>query len=104
VEIVLEEGEEASNEYEFGGSETAAGPKIGNAEATAKPIKPGQVSFNEEERTSKDDLLKDMAQQQREQKAVKSDDAAVPEYLWEEHLMTGSEVNDWNSKSIDNLR
>jgi hypothetical protein len=115
VETVLEEGEESSNEYGLGGSKTAGRPTIGGSktagrptigipEATSKPLNSDQDSSGDKERTAKDDLLKDVSRQQQERKAVKADDAAVPEYLWEEHLMTGSEVNDWNSKSIDNLR
>jgi len=32
-------------------------------------------------------LLDDIARELRERKAVKSDDAGIPEYLWEEHLV-----------------
>jgi hypothetical protein len=33
------------------------------------------------------ELLHDIAQEKRERKATKADDADVPEYLWEEHLL-----------------
>jgi hypothetical protein len=49
-------------------------------------------------------LLEDVARQQRERKAVKSDDAEVPEYLWEEHLIAGSEKLKWDAKDMDSLR
>jgi hypothetical protein len=35
---------------------------------------------------------------------VKSDDAEVPEYLWEEHLTAGSTMRDWDAKAMDDLR
>jgi hypothetical protein len=52
-----------------------------------------------------DSLLEDgVSRQHRERKAVKSNAAAVPEYLWEEHLTSGSKVQDWNDQAIHNLR
>jgi hypothetical protein len=48
--------------------------------------------------------LDDIARQQRERKAVKSDDAAVPEYLWTDHLAAGSSVTEWDAKAMDDLR
>jgi hypothetical protein len=35
-----------------------------------------------------DAALEDAACQKREQKATKADDAPIPEYLWEEHLLS----------------
>jgi hypothetical protein len=51
-----------------------------------------------------DELLEDVSRQTRERKAVKSDDAAVPEYLWEDHLKTGSKVDVWDEKAMHDLR
>ena len=48
-------------------------------------------------------LLEDVSRQQRERKAVKADDAAVPEYLWREHLMAGSWKTEWDVKALDSL-
>jgi hypothetical protein len=48
-------------------------------------------------------VLKDVGRKKREKKTVKSDDAAVSEYLWEDHLIAGSSVGEWNAKAIDNL-
>jgi hypothetical protein len=48
-------------------------------------------------------LLEDVSHQQRECKVVKSDDAAVPKYLWEEHLTAGSKVLDWNFRAMHDL-
>jgi hypothetical protein len=39
-----------------------------------------------------DTVLEDVSRQNRERKAVKADGAAVPEYLWTEHLIAGSKV------------
>jgi hypothetical protein len=33
------------------------------------------------------DILNEVAREKRERKATKSDDAEIPEYLWEEHLL-----------------
>jgi hypothetical protein len=33
------------------------------------------------------EVLHEIAREKRERKATKADDAAVPEYLWEEHLL-----------------
>jgi hypothetical protein len=51
-----------------------------------------------------DKLLEDVSRQQRERKAVKADDAAVPEYLWEEHLREGSGMSEWDKKAVHDLR
>jgi hypothetical protein len=39
----------------------------------------------EKEELTSEPLLEEIARVNRERKAVKSDDAEVPEYLWEEH-------------------
>jgi hypothetical protein len=44
-----------------------------------------------------DDITK---QEQRERKAVKSDDAAVPESLWEEQLLKGLNTQQWDHKQL----
>jgi hypothetical protein len=49
-------------------------------------------------------LLEDVSRQQRERKAVTSDDAEVPERLWEEHLTAGSEACEWDAEAMDDLR
>jgi hypothetical protein len=51
-----------------------------------------------------DAFLDNIARQQQERKAVKLDDAAVPECLWEEHLTAGSSVTKWDAKAMDDLR
>jgi hypothetical protein len=55
------------------------------------------VSFQSE-------TLKDITREQRERKAVKSDDAAVPEYLWEDQLLDGMEAREWNSTQLKKVR
>jgi hypothetical protein len=40
-------------------------------------------------------ILQEIAQVNRERKAVKSDDSAVPEYLWENHLLEGVDNRVW---------
>jgi hypothetical protein len=54
----------------------------------------------------KDDegLLKGISRQQREHTAVEGNNAEVPEYLWEEHLTKGSQVQDWDYWAIRHLR
>jgi hypothetical protein len=51
-----------------------------------------------------DDFLEDVSGQNRERKVVKCDDAAVPEYLLEEHLKTGSKIGNWNDKARQGLQ
>jgi hypothetical protein len=50
-----------------------------------------------------DGLLEEVSRENRERKAVKSDDAAVPKYLWEEHLTSGSRVKEWNDQVMHDL-
>jgi hypothetical protein len=50
-----------------------------------------------------DGLLEEVSRENRERKAVKSDDVAVPEYLWEEHLTSGSEVKEYNDQAMHDL-
>jgi hypothetical protein len=40
-------------------------------------------------------MLKEINQVNQEQKAVKFNDAEVPEYLWEEHLLEGIDKGVW---------
>jgi hypothetical protein len=49
-------------------------------------------------------LLDKITQEHREQKAVKSDDADVPEYLWETHLLEDVQGVDWNEDSLRRVR
>jgi hypothetical protein len=49
-------------------------------------------------------LLEDASRQNREHKAVKSNGAAVPEYLWTEHLIAGSKVRDWDARTMNDLK
>jgi hypothetical protein len=52
-----------------------------------------------------DGLLEEVSRENRERKAMKSDDAAVPKkYLWEEHLTSGSKVKERNDQAMHDLR
>jgi hypothetical protein len=64
-------------------------------------------TMDEEDNDSKsniDKLLENMSRQRREWKAVKSDNTAVPKYLWEEHLTEGSQGSKWDAQALHNLR
>jgi hypothetical protein len=51
-----------------------------------------------------DEVLEDIAWDKSKRKACKADDAAVPEYLWEEHLLNGLEKRDWDDANLQKLR
>ena len=99
----------AGNKYlsEGSGPANEAGDPIGTDDSEhlepPKDLTKGPISLNKEYtegvRLRKPDLKAefkastatlDTAKAIREQKAVKSDDAEVPEYLWEEHLFEGT--------------
>jgi hypothetical protein len=44
--------------------------------------------------------LDEILREHRQRKAVKSDKAQVPEYLWESHLLEGCEGTNWNADVI----
>jgi hypothetical protein len=50
------------------------------------------------------EALEDIARDKREQKVCKADDAAVPEYLWEEHLLNGLEEQQWDESRLKKIR
>jgi hypothetical protein len=50
-----------------------------------------------------DEVLADVAQQKKEQKATKADDADVPEHIWEEHLLNDGPTL-WVVKDFEKLR
>jgi hypothetical protein len=64
--------------------------RFGSSEAPQKFGSPEEVQG----KGSKREILDQIARDLRERKAVKSDDAAIPEYLWEEHL-TADDVRVW---------
>jgi hypothetical protein len=87
---------EAVGEETFGhaGAEVPSKP----CARESKPVLVKTVCDAEEEmadkpvgdvKTSKDKTLDGIARENQDWKAVKSDDAAVPEYLWEDHLLEG---------------
>jgi hypothetical protein len=47
--------------------------------------------FSHLEKKLKDTTFEDIAREQREKKATKADDAEVPEYLWQEHLINDAD-------------
>mgnify|MGYP000400063954 CR=1 FL=1 len=49
-------------------------------------------------------VLKDVARENRDRKAVKSDDATVPEYLWEEHLLEDLKEREWDDIKLVKVR
>jgi hypothetical protein len=51
-----------------------------------------------------EEVLSDISREHRDRKAVKSDDAAVPEYLWEEHLLEGLEDQEWDDTKLVKIR
>jgi hypothetical protein len=53
---------------------------------------------------SHETVLEDVARENRDRKAVKSDDAAVPEYLWEEHLLEGLKEREWDEIKLVKVR
>mmetsp|Transcript_18233 Transcript_18233/g.45137 ORF Transcript_18233/g.45137 Transcript_18233/m.45137 type:complete len:1296 (-) Transcript_18233:2196-6083(-) len=69
-----------------------------NSPAMERPLKirklePNEKSDHQEEVESPaQEILKEVDRDVRERKATKSDDAAVPEYLWTEHFIEESEV------------
>jgi hypothetical protein len=40
----------------------------------------------------------------RERNATKADNAAVPEYLWEEHLLEGVSEQEWDATKLVKIR
>jgi hypothetical protein len=50
---------------------------------------------------STQDALDDIAREARQRKATKLDDAEIPAYLWEEHLMMTDGLTPWNAESTD---
>jgi hypothetical protein len=51
-----------------------------------------------------DEALQGISREQRDRKAVKSDDAGVPEYLWEDELLDGLESVDWDAAKLKKVR
>jgi hypothetical protein len=49
-------------------------------------------------------VLEEISQESRERKAVKPDDADVPEYLWESHLLEEVEGEDWDEETLKKVR
>jgi hypothetical protein len=50
------------------------------------------------------DTRKGVSREQRDQKVVKSDDAAIPKYLWEEQLLEGLTRVEWNESKLLKIR
>jgi hypothetical protein len=73
------------------------------ANVTVETVVEESVTRDEAIPMEKEIFLSEGTRQLRERKAVKSDDAEIPEYLWEEHLMEGSKVSDWNDRAIADL-
>jgi hypothetical protein len=48
--------------------------------------------------------LDKISREHRQHKAVKSDNAQVPEYLWDSHLLEGCEGTNWNADVIGKVR
>jgi hypothetical protein len=51
-----------------------------------------------------EEALLDISREYRDRKAVKADDADVPKYLWEEHLVEGLDVQDWDATKLVKIR
>jgi hypothetical protein len=62
-------------------------------------IKPSLGFPNDSAEVSKT-CLDEISHEDRQQKAVKSDNAQVPEYLWELHLIEGCEGINWDDNVI----
>jgi hypothetical protein len=55
-------------------------------------------------RPKPDTMLDDIARKNQNRKAVKSDDAAVPEYLWEDNLLEGIKDQAWDDTKLVKVR
>jgi hypothetical protein len=51
-----------------------------------------------------DTVLTDITRDKRERKAVKADDADIPEYLWEEHMVEGRDEQTWDATKLVKMR
>jgi hypothetical protein len=51
-----------------------------------------------------EEALSDISREHRDRKAVKADDAEVPKYLWEEHLLEGLEDQEWDDTKLFKIR
>jgi hypothetical protein len=111
VETVAEEASEF-----IGVSRRKDGPSLGSDKRNAPVTTPLVETVGEEEsectgvgtsgkrNAPGKSLLAGVAREQRERKATKADDVAVPEYLWGEHLTAGSKTTEWDAKALDDLR
>jgi hypothetical protein len=91
-------------------SETYLHPKRGETPIENSPPKQGPRIVPEtvetedlNTRLAKAEVLEDAAQQKKEQKATKADDAAVPGHIWETHLLNDGPTP-WVVKDVDELR
>jgi hypothetical protein len=94
----LREGEEEVANESVSGKENS-GALVGGVETIDLDIG-GKI--DEAPTRVKTDLLDEIGRDLRERKAVKADDAEVPTYLWEEHLVDDDERT-WTTKDREKL-
>jgi hypothetical protein len=58
----------------------------------------------DKEEALRDDVLQDITQEQRNRKAVKSGNAEIPEYLWEDQLLADLEGQEWDEAKLKKVR
>jgi hypothetical protein len=64
----------------------------------------GISSGSRVDKLNHDEALQGISREQRDRKAVKFDDADVPEYLWEDELLEGLEIVDWDATKLKHVR
>jgi hypothetical protein len=74
----------------------------GNLGESFAPVKPSSGFPNDSAEVSKT-CLDEILHEHRQRKAVKSDNAKVPEYLWEAHLIEGCEGINWDDDVISKV-
>jgi hypothetical protein len=99
VELKLEE---LANED---GDSSAPNPSeaAANHRTSFPPVKPSSGFLNDAGEVS-ETCLDEISREHRQRKAVKSDNAKVPEYLWEAHLLEGCEGINQNGDVISQVR
>ncbi len=102
----------------LGGDNTLVEDQAGSTPSSRNPVRVETVSERdvrdgdagmagepkEDDGTNQDSVLADIARENRDRKAVKSDDAAVPEYLWEDHLLEGLKEREWDDIKLAKVR
>jgi hypothetical protein len=58
----------------------------------------------DKEEALRDAVLEDITQEQRDRKAVKSDDAGIPKHLWEDQLLGDVEGQEWDDAKLKKVR